>query len=157
MCWYLCQVVEDASTNLLPNNLCEYLYNLSEMFTRFYTNCQVHISPFPSLNSFRENDNQALSLPFRLSSWDLTSVFVNSTGGRITGGAKPAAALRSDCHRHAPVLPPARDHTCLQAVIDQSLHHISFHPCNLVGAANIFWIDCPHLRIQSILKLCSRG
>ncbi|KAJ3683089.1 hypothetical protein LUZ60_013316 [Juncus effusus] len=39
------EVVEDASTNLLPNVLCEYLYNLSEIFTRFYTNCKVVGSP----------------------------------------------------------------------------------------------------------------
>ncbi|KAI0496816.1 hypothetical protein KFK09_023140 [Dendrobium nobile] len=35
------EVVEEACTNLLPNVLCEYLYNLSEIFTRFYTSCQV--------------------------------------------------------------------------------------------------------------------
>ncbi|KAJ4708553.1 Arginine-tRNA ligase [Melia azedarach] len=35
------EVVEEACTNLLPNVLCEYLYNLSEYFTRFYSNCQV--------------------------------------------------------------------------------------------------------------------
>ncbi|CAI9774187.1 unnamed protein product [Fraxinus pennsylvanica] len=35
------ETVEEACTNLLPNVLCEYLYNLSEDFTRFYTNCQV--------------------------------------------------------------------------------------------------------------------
>ncbi|XP_011093650.1 arginine--tRNA ligase, cytoplasmic isoform X3 [Sesamum indicum] len=35
------EIVEEACTNLLPNILCEYLYNLSEDFTRFYTNCQV--------------------------------------------------------------------------------------------------------------------
>ncbi|KAL3846141.1 hypothetical protein ACJIZ3_003544 [Penstemon smallii] len=35
------EVVEEACTTLLPNTLCEYLYNLSEDFTRFYTNCQV--------------------------------------------------------------------------------------------------------------------
>ncbi|VFQ63033.1 unnamed protein product [Cuscuta campestris] len=35
------EVVEEACSNLLPNLLCEYLYNLSEDFTRFYTNCQV--------------------------------------------------------------------------------------------------------------------
>ncbi|KAK2989606.1 hypothetical protein RJ640_027380, partial [Escallonia rubra] len=35
------EIVEDACTNLLPNVLCEYLYNLSEDFTRFYSNCQV--------------------------------------------------------------------------------------------------------------------
>ncbi|XP_031109940.1 arginine--tRNA ligase, chloroplastic/mitochondrial-like isoform X2 [Ipomoea triloba] len=35
------EVVEEACTNLLPNLLCEYLYNLSEDFTGFYTNCQV--------------------------------------------------------------------------------------------------------------------
>ncbi|CAK7348385.1 unnamed protein product [Dovyalis caffra] len=34
------EVVEEACTNLLPNVLCEYLYNLSENFTRFYSNCQ---------------------------------------------------------------------------------------------------------------------
>ncbi|CAL5364452.1 unnamed protein product [Camellia sinensis] len=35
------EIVEEACTNLLPNVLCEYLYNLSEFFTRFYSNCQV--------------------------------------------------------------------------------------------------------------------
>ncbi|KAL1533287.1 arginine--tRNA ligase [Salvia divinorum] len=35
------EVVEESCTNLLPNGLCEYLYNLSEYFTGFYTNCQV--------------------------------------------------------------------------------------------------------------------
>lgn len=35
------QTVEEACTNLLPNVLCEYLYNLSEYFTKFYSNCQV--------------------------------------------------------------------------------------------------------------------
>ncbi|KAM3401291.1 hypothetical protein ACQJBY_005821 [Aegilops geniculata] len=35
------EIVEEACTNLLPSVLCEYLYNLSEMFTRFYTNCQL--------------------------------------------------------------------------------------------------------------------
>ncbi|KAG0496144.1 hypothetical protein HPP92_000835 [Vanilla planifolia] len=35
------EIVEEACTNLLPSVLCEYLYNLSEIFTRFYTSCQV--------------------------------------------------------------------------------------------------------------------
>uniref|UniRef100_A0A5B6Z789 arginine--tRNA ligase n=1 Tax=Davidia involucrata TaxID=16924 RepID=A0A5B6Z789_DAVIN len=35
------EIVEEACTNLLPNVLCEYLYNLSEYFTKFYSNCQV--------------------------------------------------------------------------------------------------------------------
>ncbi|KAG6390679.1 hypothetical protein SASPL_148418 [Salvia splendens] len=35
------EVGEESITNLLPNGLCEYLYNLSEYFTGFYTNCQV--------------------------------------------------------------------------------------------------------------------
>ncbi|ESR64570.1 Arginine--tRNA ligase [Citrus sinensis] len=35
------EVIEEALTNLLPNVVCEYLYNLSEYFTRFYSNCQV--------------------------------------------------------------------------------------------------------------------
>ncbi|KAJ4954198.1 hypothetical protein NE237_031030 [Protea cynaroides] len=35
------ETVEEACTNLLPNVLCEYLYNLSENFTKFYSNCQV--------------------------------------------------------------------------------------------------------------------
>lgn len=35
------EVVEEACANLLPNVLCEYLYNLSENYTRFYSNCQV--------------------------------------------------------------------------------------------------------------------
>lgn len=39
------EVVEEACSNLLPNVLCEYLYNLSEFFTKFYSNCQVVGSP----------------------------------------------------------------------------------------------------------------
>ncbi|XP_059432130.1 arginine--tRNA ligase, chloroplastic/mitochondrial-like isoform X2 [Corylus avellana] len=35
------EIVEEACTNLLPNVLCEYLYHLSECFTKFYSNCQV--------------------------------------------------------------------------------------------------------------------
>ncbi|KAM7515489.1 hypothetical protein LguiA_005072 [Lonicera macranthoides] len=35
------EVVEEACTNLLPSGLCEYLYGLSECFTKFYSNCQV--------------------------------------------------------------------------------------------------------------------
>ena len=40
------QIVEEACMNLLPNVLCEYLYSLSEYFTRFYTSCQVWPSSF---------------------------------------------------------------------------------------------------------------
>ncbi|CAH2052588.1 unnamed protein product [Thlaspi arvense] len=36
------ETVEKACTKLLPNILCEYLYNLSEHFTKFYTNCKVN-------------------------------------------------------------------------------------------------------------------
>ncbi|XP_074273742.1 arginine--tRNA ligase, chloroplastic/mitochondrial-like isoform X2 [Silene latifolia] len=39
------EIVEDACSSLLPNVLCEYLYNLSECFTTFYSNCQVNGSP----------------------------------------------------------------------------------------------------------------
>ncbi|KAL5700662.1 arginine--tRNA ligase [Ranunculus cassubicifolius] len=35
------QVVEEACLTLKPNVLCEYLYNLSEHFTKFYSVCQV--------------------------------------------------------------------------------------------------------------------
>ncbi|KAH9301197.1 hypothetical protein KI387_012780, partial [Taxus chinensis] len=35
------EIVEDACTDLLPNTLCEYLYNLSENFTKFYSTCKV--------------------------------------------------------------------------------------------------------------------
>ncbi|TYH44644.1 hypothetical protein ES332_D11G209700v1 [Gossypium tomentosum] len=31
-------VVEKACTNLLPNVVCDYLYNLSEIFSKFYSN-----------------------------------------------------------------------------------------------------------------------
>ncbi|KAL5137684.1 Arginine--tRNA ligase, chloroplastic/mitochondrial [Glycine soja] len=44
--WAIFQVFEEACTNLLPNFLCEYLYNLAEIFTKkFYANCQVVGSP----------------------------------------------------------------------------------------------------------------
>ncbi|KAK7272738.1 hypothetical protein RJT34_29544 [Clitoria ternatea] len=40
------EVFEESLSNLLPHVLCEYLYNLSEIFTKkFYTNCQVVGSP----------------------------------------------------------------------------------------------------------------
>ncbi|CAN0901453.1 Arginine--tRNA ligase, chloroplastic/mitochondrial [Linum grandiflorum] len=35
------EIVEEACTTLLPSVLCEYLYNLSENFSKFYNNCQV--------------------------------------------------------------------------------------------------------------------
>lgn len=41
------QTVEEACSNLLPNVLCEYLYNMSENFTRFYSNCQVLLHLLP--------------------------------------------------------------------------------------------------------------
>ncbi|XP_045832727.1 arginine--tRNA ligase, chloroplastic/mitochondrial-like isoform X1 [Trifolium pratense] len=40
------EVFVEACSNLLPNVLCEYLYNLAEIFTKkFYSNCQVVGSP----------------------------------------------------------------------------------------------------------------
>ncbi|RDY12130.1 Arginine--tRNA ligase, chloroplastic/mitochondrial, partial [Mucuna pruriens] len=40
------EIFEESLSNLLPNVLCEYLYNLTEIFTKkFYTNCQVVGSP----------------------------------------------------------------------------------------------------------------
>ncbi|KAH7301974.1 hypothetical protein KP509_23G050800 [Ceratopteris richardii] len=35
------EIIEDALTDLLPSILCEYLYNLSEVFTKFYSTCKV--------------------------------------------------------------------------------------------------------------------
>ncbi|XP_076960199.1 arginine--tRNA ligase, chloroplastic/mitochondrial-like [Bidens hawaiensis] len=35
------EAVEEACTNLLPNVLCEYVYDLSEKFTSFYSECKV--------------------------------------------------------------------------------------------------------------------
>ncbi|KAJ1430188.1 DALR anticodon binding, partial [Sesbania bispinosa] len=40
------EVFVESCSNLLPNVLCEYLYNLAEIFTKkFYSNCQVVGSP----------------------------------------------------------------------------------------------------------------
>ncbi|KAJ0978266.1 hypothetical protein J5N97_013740 [Dioscorea zingiberensis] len=39
------EIVEEACTNLLPNVLCKYLYDLSDQFSGFYTSCQVVRSP----------------------------------------------------------------------------------------------------------------
>ncbi|KAJ0968389.1 hypothetical protein J5N97_025306 [Dioscorea zingiberensis] len=39
------EIVEEACTNLLPNVLCEYLYDLSDKFSGFYTSCQVVRTP----------------------------------------------------------------------------------------------------------------
>jgi arginyl-tRNA synthetase len=35
------EAVEDTLTDLLPNRITEYLYNLAEAFNSFYTECQV--------------------------------------------------------------------------------------------------------------------
>jgi arginyl-tRNA synthetase len=35
------EAVEDCLMELLPNRITEYLYNLSESFNSFYTECQV--------------------------------------------------------------------------------------------------------------------
>lgn len=39
-------VVEQACADLQPHRLCDYLYSLSETFSKFYTNCQVSLSLF---------------------------------------------------------------------------------------------------------------
>ncbi|MCL7029432.1 hypothetical protein MKW94_011045 [Papaver nudicaule] len=39
------EVVEEACLKFLPSVLCDYLYNLSEHFTKFYDSCQVVGSP----------------------------------------------------------------------------------------------------------------
>uniref|UniRef100_A0A0D9Y3I7 arginine--tRNA ligase n=1 Tax=Oryza glumipatula TaxID=40148 RepID=A0A0D9Y3I7_9ORYZ len=39
------EVVEQACADLQPHRLCDYLYSLSETFSKFYTNCQVVGSP----------------------------------------------------------------------------------------------------------------
>ncbi|CAO2208914.1 unnamed protein product [Urochloa humidicola] len=39
------EVLEQACTDLLPHYLCDYLYSLSEAFSKFYTSCQVVGSP----------------------------------------------------------------------------------------------------------------
>ena len=35
------EAIEDTLTDLLPNRITEYLYNLSELFNSFYTECKV--------------------------------------------------------------------------------------------------------------------
>jgi len=35
------EVVEQACADLLPHYLCDYLYSLSEAFSKFYASCQV--------------------------------------------------------------------------------------------------------------------
>ncbi|PPD73129.1 hypothetical protein GOBAR_DD29947 [Gossypium barbadense] len=37
------EVVEEACTNLLPNVVCDYLYNLSEIFSKFYSNAECKV------------------------------------------------------------------------------------------------------------------
>ncbi|CAO2199116.1 unnamed protein product [Urochloa humidicola] len=39
------EVLEQACADLFPHYLCDYLYNLSEAFSKFYTSCQVVGSP----------------------------------------------------------------------------------------------------------------
>ncbi|ACK71638.1 arginyl-tRNA synthetase [Gloeothece citriformis PCC 7424] len=41
------EVIEDVEINLLPNRLCEYLYELSKKFNKFYENCPVLKSEDP--------------------------------------------------------------------------------------------------------------
>ncbi|MCO5613462.1 hypothetical protein L7F22_067739 [Adiantum nelumboides] len=35
------EIIEDALRDLLPSTVCEYLYGLSEVFTKFYSTCKV--------------------------------------------------------------------------------------------------------------------
>ena len=114
----LFQVVEEACTNLLPNVVCEYLYNLSEMFTKFYTNCQVYVFPFASLFTL-------LAVPHWKSDAIKPLLFSLITGGWVTGGDEPATALPSDCCCHASVLSAARDYAGLQAVSSGALNSSS--------------------------------
>jgi len=39
------EVVEQACVDLFPHYLCDYLYSLSEAFSKFYASCQVVGSP----------------------------------------------------------------------------------------------------------------
>lgn len=39
------EVVEQACNDLFPHYLCDYLYSLSDVFSKFYTSCQVVGSP----------------------------------------------------------------------------------------------------------------
>jgi arginyl-tRNA synthetase len=45
------QVISTVERNLLPNYLCEYLYELSQKFNRFYENCPVLKSEEPTRTS----------------------------------------------------------------------------------------------------------
>jgi arginyl-tRNA synthetase len=43
----LTEIIKDVEENLLPNRLCEYLYELSKKFNKFYENCPVLKSEEP--------------------------------------------------------------------------------------------------------------
>jgi arginyl-tRNA synthetase len=43
----LSEVISDVERDLLPNRLCEYLYQLSDKFNKFYENCPVLKSEEP--------------------------------------------------------------------------------------------------------------
>jgi hypothetical protein len=118
-CIYLCA---DICIRLLKTHA---LISSPMFCVNTYTTClkcsqgSTPIVRYTSLCFYRSTFHLPGSKPVSSLACDLTTVFVNSAGGRITGGAKPSAALRSDCGCHASVLPSARDHTSLQAVMDQ--------------------------------------
>jgi hypothetical protein len=41
ICHFTFQIVEEACTTLMPNELCKYLYKLAVDFMKFYDNCKV--------------------------------------------------------------------------------------------------------------------
>jgi arginyl-tRNA synthetase len=43
----LSEIIEEVESNLLPNRLCDYLYELSKKFNKFYENCPVLKSAEP--------------------------------------------------------------------------------------------------------------
>ena len=46
-------VISQVETNLYPNKLCDYLFETSQMFNKFYESCPVNNAETPELKASR--------------------------------------------------------------------------------------------------------
>lgn len=110
------QVVEEACTNLLPNVLCEYLYNLSEIFTKkFYSNYKVSTPWFVFVLCMRFDLHAITKNLLKLG---------NLVGGWISRGSQQTLALWSNSHCDAKMLLSTWNCSRIQNII---VYNIKLH------------------------------
>lgn len=123
----------------MPSVLCEYLYNLSEIFSgKFYSNCQVSI-----IHDY---------LPHALSWWALVEddrrsliqfcYIVNLLGKWVARGNEQTLALWGNSHSHEEMLLSSRDWSSVQDVICSSIRQYNFTATFNIWILNSWFLFC---------------